>query len=422
MKNRDIMEETYAALSANKVRSGLTMLGIVIGIASVIALVAIGQGAQSSVQTSIESIGSNLIEVMPGAAKTIGFGASGGRGTARSLTVADENALTQQVANVTAVSGEYSGRYQVAAAGANTNTTADGVNAAYFTIRNLAIDQGSFFTDAQSTSLDKVAVVGPTVVADLFDNGTTPATAADASVAAAAAIGQKILVNNMQFTIIGVTKTKGSSGPGNQDDTVYIPLGTAFQYFAGNGNQFLSTIDIQAASQTAMTQVQNDVTALLLSRHNISDPTKADFSILNQADIVSAASSVTSTFTTLLAAVAGISLIVGGIGIMNMMLTTVTERMREIGLRKAIGATKKDVNTQFLAEATALTFIGGAIGVILGVSISFIVTWTGIENAQVTISSILLAFGVSAVIGIAFGWYPARRASNLNPIDALRYE
>jgi putative ABC transport system permease protein len=171
-----------------------------------------------------------------------------------------------------------------------------------------------------------------------------------------------------------------------------------------------------------MTQVQNDVTSLLLTRHNISDPTKADFSILNQTDLVSAASSVTSTLTTLLAAVAGISLIVGGIGIMNMMLTTVTERMREIGLRKAIGATKKDINNQFLAEAIALTFIGGGIGIALGWSISFVVTLTGLLTAQVTLSSILLAFGVSAGIGIIFGWYPARRAANLNPIDALRYE
>jgi len=411
MRNHDIMQETYTALLANKVRSGLTMLGIVIGIASVIALVAIGQGATSSIQSSIESIGSNLIAVMPGAARQIGFGASGGRGTARSLTLADENAIAL-VANVTAVSGEYSGRYQIAAAGANTNTSVTGVNASYAAIRNLAMDQGSFITDIQSASLAKVAVIGPTVVTDLFG---TAAIASDA-------LGQKIRVNNLQFTIIGITKTKGSSGFGNQDDALYIPLGTALQYFAGNGNQYLSMIDIQAADQTAMTQVQNDVTALLLARHNISDPTKADFSILNQSDIVSAASSVTGTLTMLLAAIAGISLVVGGIGIMNMMLTTVTERMREIGLRKAIGATKKDVNTQFLAEAVALTFIGGALGIALGWGISFVVTMTGLIAAQVTFSSILLAFGVSAGIGIVFGWYPARRASNLNPIDALRYE
>jgi len=421
MKTNDILQETYTALSANRARSGLTILGIVIGIASVIALIAIGQGAQNAVQSSIESIGSNLIEVLPGAARQLGFGASGGRGTARSLTPADATAIAQ-IANVAAVSGEYTGRYQVASAGANTNISVTGVDASYATIRNLTIDQGSFITDSQSASLERVVVIGPTVVSDLFNGGNAFATPADANAAAATAIGQKVRIGNLQFTIIGVTQSKGSSGFGNQDDAAYIPIGIALQYFAGNGNHYYSTIDIQAADQTAMTQVQNDVTALLLERHNISDPTKADFSILNQADIVSAASSVTSTFTTLLAAVAGISLIVGGIGIMNMMLTTVTERMREIGLRKAIGATKKDVNLQFLVEAIALTGIGGAIGIALGWGISYLVTLTGLVTAQVTLSSVLLAFSVSAGIGIVFGWYPARRASNLNPIDALRYE
>ncbi len=411
MKTRDLIDETYAALKANKVRSGLTMLGIIIGIASVIALTAIGQGATNSIQTSIQSIGSNLIEVLPGASRQIGFGASSGRGTARSLTIGDENAIAQ-IANVTAVSGEYSSRYQVAAAGANTNTTVDGVDAAYATIRNLSMDQGSFITDAQSTALEKVTVIGPAVVTDLFG---AAATASDA-------IGQRVRINNLQFTIIGVTQTKGGSGFGNQDNMVYIPLGTALQYFAGNGNDYLSSIDIQASSQAAMTQAQNDITALLIARHNISDPTKADFNTLNQADIVSAASNVTGTLTILLAAIAGISLIVGGIGIMNMMLTNVTERMHEIGLRKAIGATKRDINAQFLSEAIALTFVGGLLGITLGWGISYVVTLTGLVTAQVTLSSILLAFGVSTAIGIVFGWYPARHAASLNPIDALRYE
>ncbi|MBU6214538.1 ABC transporter permease [Patescibacteria group bacterium] len=411
MRNRDLIDETYFALSANKVRSGLTVLGIVIGIASVIALTAIGQGAQTSIQTSIQSIGSNLIEVLPGAARQFGFGASGGRGTARSLTVDDENAILQ-VANVAAVSGEFTNRYQIAAAGANTNTMVTGVNASYAAIRNLTIDQGSFITDNQSLSLAKVAVIGPTVVTDLFG----------ASAVSSDAIGQNIRINNIQFQIIGVTKTKGGSSFGSQDTMVFIPLGTALQYFAGNGNAYLSTIDIQATDQSAMTQVQNDVTALLLARHNMSDPTKADFSILNQTDLVTAASSVTSTLTMLLAAIAGISLIVGGIGIMNMMLTNVTERMREIGLRKAIGATEKDINNQFLVEAIALTFLGGIFGIALGWGISFVVTLSGLLTAQVTLSSILLASGVSAAIGIVFGWYPARQASKLNPIDALRYE
>ncbi|HQU07967.1 MAG: hypothetical protein B7X04_00720 [Parcubacteria group bacterium 21-54-25] len=411
MTTRDLIEETQVALAANKVRSGLTMLGIIIGIASVIALTAVGQGAQNSISNSINSLGSNLLEVLPGAARTIGFGASSGRGTAQSLTPGDEAAIAS-VPNVAAVSGEYSGRYQVTVAGANTNTTVDGVDAAYAAIRNINMAQGSFIADSQSLSLSKVAVIGSTVASDLFGVNATSTNL----------IGQNVRINNMQFTIIGLMATKGGSGFGNQDNEVFIPLKTALQYFAGNGNQFLSTIDIQATSQASMTQVQNDVTTLLLQRHNISDSTKADFSILNQQDLVSTASSVTGTFTTLLAAVAGISLIVGGIGIMNMMLTTVTERMREIGLRKAIGATSKDVHTQFLAEATALTFIGGVIGVVLGWGASYLVSLSGLVAAQVTTSSVLLAFGVSAAIGIIFGWYPARRAAYLNPIDALRYE
>lgn len=213
---------------------------------------------------------------------------------------------------------------------------------------------------------------------------------------------------------------RGGSGFSNADDVIYIPYTTAQRYLIGN--KYLSEIDVSATSSDASSQVQTDITSLLMQRHNITDTTKIDFNIMNQADIIATASSVTSTFTALLAAVAGISLIVGGIGIMNMMLTTVTERTREIGLRKAIGAKRKDINIQFLMEAVMLTFIGGLMGVMLGWLISFGVTYLGILQASVSMSSILLAFGVSALIGIVFGYYPARRAGRLNPIDALRYE
>ncbi|HUO55860.1 MAG TPA: ABC transporter permease [Candidatus Paceibacterota bacterium] len=408
MKIKDTFEETYAALSANKVRSGLTILGIVIGISSVIALVSIGQGATASIQASIQSIGSNLLQVTPGAAPSAGgFGVSSGRGSAKTLTMDDASAIASQVQSVSGVAEEISGRYQVVGAGTNTNTTVDGVTGNYATIRNVQIADGTFITDEQSSELAKVAVLGPTAVSDLVASGTEP-------------VGQLIRINGQQFSIIGVTVAKGGTGFSSPDDMIYIPVQTMALYLAGNS--YLSTIDVQAASADATTQVQNDVTTLLLQRHNISDPTKADFSVLNQADILASASSITGTLTTLLGAIAGISLLVGGIGIMNMMLTTVTERTREIGLRKAIGAKKSDINTQFLVEAVALTTIGGIAGIIFGVGISLAVSLSGVVKTSISIEPILLAFGVSAAIGILFGWYPAQRAASLNPIEALRYE
>ena len=407
MKNADLLHETYSALSANKARSGLTMLGIIIGIASVIAMTAIGQGAQNSVSSSIQSMGANLLMIMPGATRTFG-GPSEGRGGAQSLTLADANAISSQVSNVVQVVREVSSRKQVISASANTNTSILGTEPDYLSVRNVAIGEGDFISDQNVTNGAKVAVLGPTVRDDLF------------GVDATGVVGQLIRINGMEYNIIGITVAKGGSGFSNADDMIYIPYTTAQQYISGN--KYLSEIDVQATSSSASTQVQNDITALLLTRHNISDPTKADFNVLNQASIIATASSVTGTFTTLLAAVAGISLVVGGIGIMNMMLTTVTERTREIGLRKAIGAKKHDINKQFLVEAVMLTFIGGMIGVILGWLISFGVTYFGILQASVSISSIVLAFCVSAAIGIIFGYYPARRASQLNPIDALRYE
>jgi putative ABC transport system permease protein len=406
MTTNDILHETYSALTANKVRTGLTMLGIIIGISSVIAMVSIGNGAQSSIQSSIESIGSNLIMVTPGAQKTFG-GPSQALGSAQTLTVADGQAIQSQVSNISAIAFDVSSRGQAVAPGTNTNASITGTTPSYTTVRNVSVSDGAFFTDEDVTESNKVAVIGPTVASDLFPDGTEP-------------VGQQIRISGNVYTVIGVTVSKGGSGFSNADDVIYIPYTTAQHYLTGN--QYISEIDVSAAAASDTTQVQNDITSLLLARHNISDPTQADFSILNQSDIIATASSVTGTFTVLLGAVAGISLLVGGIGIMNMMLTTVTERTREIGLRKAIGAKKSDINTQFLIESIMLTFTGGVIGVILGWSISFIVSKLGIIQTSVTPTSILLAFGVSAFIGVVFGYYPARRAAGLNPIEALRFE
>jgi len=407
MKIVDLFEEIFLALFANKVRSGLTILGIVIGIGSVIAMVSIGQGASGSIQSSIQSIGSNLLMITPGSQRNFGSQIRQERGSAQTLKQTDADAIKAEIALAKEVAPELSSRYQVTAKGTNSNTTVDGVTVSYPTVKNVEIEEGVFISDQNVTNLAKVAVLGPTTRDDLFGEN-------------ASSIGQTIRINKIEFKVIGVTKSKGGSGFNNQDDRIYIPLTTAQRFLSGS--DYVSTINVQIVDQNSMTEAQNEITSLLLSRHNITDSTAADFSILNQADIVASASSITNTLTLLLAAIAGISLIVGGIGIMNMMLTTVTERTREIGLRKAIGAQRRDISLQFLVEAVMLTFIGGAVGILLGWLASLAVTKFSGITTKVSLTSVLLAFGVSAAIGIIFGYYPARRASRLNPIDALRYE
>ena len=293
------------------------------------------------------------------------------------------------------------------AAGKNTNTSVTGVTEEYATVRNVNIAEGVFITAGQVRTLAKVAVIGPDVATAIFGEG------------ASSSIGKKLRIAETDFTVIGVTVPRGGTGFGSSDDVIYIPISTAQQFFTGN--EYLSNINIQVKNDADMNTASDAVKTTLLASHRIIDATRADFSIMNQADIVSTASSVTGVFTTLLGAVAGISLLVGGIGIMNMMLTTVTERTREIGLRKAIGAEGADIRKQFLYEAIVLTFSGGAIGIFLGWLVSLLATAFGLP-ASISSGSILLAFVVSTAIGIVFGYYPASRAARMNPIEALRYE
>lgn len=385
----------------------MTMLGIIIGIAAVITTLAIGEGSSKSIQNSIQSLGSNLITITPGAARGAGVTVSAGRGSATTLTLDDEKALASQLNNISGIDPEVTSRGQVIADGNNTNVSVIGTSPDYQGDHNITIDSGSFFSDTQVTDKSKVAVLGPTVVTDLFGTG-------------ADAVGQTITISGNVFTVIGVTLAKGGSGFTNQDDMIFMPISTVQQYLSGG--QSISDISISAASPSDMTAVQEQATEIMLQQHTIADPAAADFTIQNQSDIVSSASSITNTLTILLASVAGISLLVGGIGIMNMMLTTVTERTREIGLRKAIGATRGNINTQFLTEAVLLTFVGGALGIGLGVGAAWIMTKFFSVTTSVSGTSIILSFCVAAGIGIVFGYYPARRASRLSPIEALRFE
>jgi putative ABC transport system permease protein len=402
MRFANIIKVALRALRRSAMRSVLTALGIIIGVAAVIAMVSIGNGAKSQVEASIASLGQNIINIFPGSMTSGGM--RGGWGSASTLTVEDALAIQREVAGVANISPEMRDRSQVLANGLNWNTQVLGEDISYLDIRLWPLRDGEMFTEADVRSGTKVCVIGKTVATQLF---------ADAD-----PIGQNIRVRNIPFKVVGVLSAKGFNYFGqDQDDIMVIPYTSFLKRLARRPN--LNSILVQAASPEQMERVQQDITDLLQQRRNGRDP---DFTVRNQQEIAEAATATTKTMTVLLGAIAGVSLIVGGIGIMNIMLVSVTERTREIGIRLAVGAHGRDVLTQFLIEAIILSVMGGALGVLLGVGASQLVSKLNGWPVLVSTTAIFGAVAFSAAIGVFFGFYPARKAAQLDPIEALRYE
>jgi putative ABC transport system permease protein len=402
-------------LLANRLRSTLTMLGITIGVAAVILLVAVGNGEAVQINSQIQSLGANVIYVYPSNAKAAG-GVSQGFGSAQSLTQADVDALNtrQQDPDVVAAIPITQIGGQITYGNQNYFAPTTGTTTDFPQVRNYQLAEGSFFTSDDVTSRHRVVVLGTTVVQNLF-GATDP-------------IGQTIKISRQSFRVVGVFASKGGSGLGSQDNVVVAPITTVWAYLTGGRGKVISQIVASAASPSTVSAAETEITTILLQRHQISDPTQADFQLQSQQDILNQANSIATALTLVLGAIAGISLVVGGIGIMNIMLVTVTERTREIGIRKAIGAKRADVLTQFLIEAMVLSGLGGALGIAVGAllareapNIPAIAT-SSFPTPVVSAPSVLLAFGVSVGIGLFFGIYPANRAARLHPIEALRYE
>ncbi len=390
------------ALRRNKMRTLLTMLGIIIGVTAVIAAISIGNGAKVQVEAQVASLGQNVLSVFPGSFST--GGARGGWGSRSTLTPEDAQAILREVDYVVAVSSEVRDRNQVLANGRNWNTQIMGESPDYLSIRAWGLASGAMFTDAEVRSAAKVCIIGKTVATELFGDADP--------------VGQTLRIRDIPFKILGVLQSKGVNFFGqDQDDTVVIPYTSAMRRVSGR--DFLSAILIQADRAENMERIQQEATAVLQQRRGGREP---DFMVRSQLELAEAATATAKTMTALIGSVAAISLLVGGIGIMNIMLVSVTERTREIGIRMAIGARGRDILLQFLIEAITLSIIGGALGICGGIAVSKLIAAKMDWPTVTSTTSIVVAFLFSAGVGIFFGFYPARKASKLDPIDALRYE
>lgn len=393
------------SLFANKLRSILTMLGIIIGVGAVIAMVSIGMGVREKVQSSIASLGSNLIMVSPGASSSSGVRQAAG--TNITLTLKDAQTIARDVPGVKHVAPSVGKQYQLVAGNQNWTSSVQGTTPDYLAVRNLTVGSGSFISNEDLEARNRVAVIGATVASNLFGSSNP--------------IGQNVRINNAPFKVIGVLESIGQSAGGqDQDDTVIVPLTTAQERLLGI--TYLQTISVQAASPEVVDQVQQDITQTLRKLHKITADKPDDFTVRNLASVMAAATETTNTITMLLGSIAAISLLVGGIGIMNIMLVSVTERTREIGIRKALGAKYMNILMQFLVEAVVIGVIGGAIGVAIGIGGSFVISKFAGWNTVITALPIIVSFGFSVAVGLFFGLYPARKAALLDPIEALRYE
>ncbi len=395
------------SLKVNKMRSALTSLGIIIGVAAVIIMLAIGSGANKQVQENMESMGSNLLTIRSATAKT--GGVSMGMGTKPTLSIKDATAIQKTARGVEAVAPVMNSTKQVMYGNQNWSTTVYGVTTPYLYVKNYEVSRGRTFTKDDDKNAAKVAIIGSTVETELFGDVNS--------------INKTIRIGNVPFKVIGTLKSKGQMGPMDQDDIIFIPITTAQRKvfgtdFPGSVNQII----VKAASLEDTNMAEKDIEEILRRRHNLGKLQENDFEIRNSAEFQEKMKSTVRTFAILLASIASVSLVVGGIGIMNIMLVSVTERTKEIGIRMAIGARAIDIQIQFLIEALILSLIGGLIGVITGIVIALIIGGVFGTSIEITIAPILLSFGFSGLVGIGFGYYPAYKASLLNPIDALRYE